>query len=105
MNVGIGYLHVGTTEQRDELAPFQLIELHPIPHCAGPHAEENYVTSPPSETPRDLADFQNRHGEAPRFAGKGRETALGRCRIGAMRRPFSRRRRASSQGWNAGSDP
>src|SRR5258706_10410455 len=23
-----------------KVAPFQLIELHPIPHCAGPHAEE-----------------------------------------------------------------
>jgi hypothetical protein len=36
----------------------------------------NYVTSPPSETASDLADFQSRHGEAPRFAGKGREIAL-----------------------------
>src|SRR5260221_2193404 len=25
------------------------------------------TTSPPSETPRDLADFQSRHGDAPRF--------------------------------------
>jgi hypothetical protein len=32
-----------------------------------------YVTSPPSETPRDLANFESRHGEAPRFAQKGRE--------------------------------
>ena len=29
----------------------------------------NYETSPPSETSRNLADFQSRHGEAPRFAG------------------------------------
>src|SRR5436853_6604696 len=32
---------------------------------------DHYVTSPPSETPRDLADFQSQHGEAPRFAGNG----------------------------------
>ena len=31
---------------------------------------DHYVTSPPSETPRDLADFQSRLGEAPRFRGK-----------------------------------
>jgi hypothetical protein len=33
----------------------------------------NYVTGPPSETASDLGDFHCRHGEAPRFAGKGRE--------------------------------
>ena len=31
---------------------------------------DHYVTSPPSETPRDLADFQSRLGEAPHFRGK-----------------------------------
>jgi len=35
MNVGIGYLHVGTTEQRDELASSQWIELHSIPASQG----------------------------------------------------------------------
>jgi hypothetical protein len=65
----------------------------------------NYVTGPPSETPRDLADFQSRHGEAPRFAGKGQEIALDRCRMEVMRGPFSRTRRASSQGWKGGSYP
>jgi hypothetical protein len=36
----------------------------------------NYVTSPPSETAPDLADFHQRQGHAPYFAGKGREIAL-----------------------------
>src|ERR1700747_56424 len=31
----------------------------------------NYVTSPPSEIASDLADFHQRQGHAPRFAGKG----------------------------------
>jgi transcriptional regulator with GAF, ATPase, and Fis domain len=48
------------------------------------------LASPPSETPRDLADFQSRHGEAPRFAGKGREIAPGLRRDGTIRRSFSR---------------
>jgi hypothetical protein len=39
----------------------------------------NFVTGPPPENTSNLADFQSRHGEAPRFAGKGREIALGRC--------------------------
>jgi hypothetical protein len=48
----------------------------------GPKSEKglpNFVTGPPPENTSNLADFQNRHGEAPRFAGKGREIALGRC--------------------------
>jgi hypothetical protein len=36
----------------------------------------NYVTSPPSETPRDLADFESRHGEAPRFGKRTRKLHL-----------------------------
>src|ERR1700747_2829231 len=32
----------------------------------------NYVTSPPSESAPDLADFHQRQGHAPRFAGKDR---------------------------------
>jgi hypothetical protein len=31
---------------------------------------------------RDLADFHSRHGEAPLFAGKGREMAPGLRRMG-----------------------
>jgi hypothetical protein len=54
--------------------------------------------SPPSETPRDLADFQTRHGEAPRFAGKGREIALGRCRVGRCEGRSAGRLRASAHG-------
>src|SRR5262249_50415760 len=45
---------------------------------------------PPSETPRDLADFQSRHGEAPRFAGKGRGNCTWSMPDGTMRRSFSR---------------
>jgi len=52
-----------------------------------------FGTYPPAENASDPADFQSRHGEAPRFAGKGQ----GNC-TWAMRRPCSRRRRASSQG-------
>ena len=58
----------------------------------------NYVTSPPSETAPDLADFHQRQGHAPRFAGKGREIALGRCRMGRCEGPSAGRLRASSQG-------
>ncbi len=36
----------------------------------------NYVTSPPSETPRDLADFRSGQGHAPRFARKGRALSV-----------------------------
>jgi hypothetical protein len=42
----------------------------------------NYVTSPPSESASDLADFHQRQGHAPRFEGKGRETAPRLCRMG-----------------------
>jgi tripartite-type tricarboxylate transporter receptor subunit TctC len=54
--------------------------------------------SPPSETPRDLADFHQRQGHAPRFAGKGRETALRLCRMGRCEGRSAERLRASSQG-------
>jgi hypothetical protein len=58
---------------------------------------ENVVTSPPSETPRDLADFHQRQDHAPRFAGKGRETALRLCRVGRYEGRSAGRLRASSQ--------
>jgi hypothetical protein len=48
-------------------------------HCRGSF---EVPTGPPSENASDLADFQSRHGEAPGFAGKGQEIALGRCRMG-----------------------
>src|ERR1700758_2204059 len=58
----------------------------------------NYVTSPLSETAPDLADSHQRQGHAPRFAGKGREIALGRCRMGRYEGRSAGRLRASSQG-------
>src|SRR6516225_4276217 len=58
--------------------------LHEIKH-------DGFGFLPPSETPRDLADFQNRHGEAPRFAGKEREIELALV-ASVARRPFRPRR-------------
>jgi FAD binding domain len=43
----------------------------------GAGASLGNVTSPPSETAPDLADFHQRQGHAPRFAGKGREIEPG----------------------------
>jgi UvrD-like helicase C-terminal domain len=40
-----------------------------------------YETSSPRETASDLADFHQRQGHAPRFAGKGREMAPGLRRM------------------------
>jgi hypothetical protein len=57
-----------------------------------------YVTSPPSESASDLADFHSRHGEAPRFAGQGREMAAGLRRMGRYGGRSDGRLRASSQG-------
>src|SRR6476646_7903992 len=57
-----------------------------------------YVTSPPSETAPDLADFHQRQGHAPRFAGKGREMAPGLRRMGRYEGRSDGRLRASSQG-------
>jgi hypothetical protein len=57
----------------------------------------NYVTSPPSETASNLADFHQRQGHAPRFAGKGREIAPGRCRMGRYEGRSAGWLRASSQ--------
>src|SRR6266404_689582 len=50
----------------------------------------NYVTSPPSETAPDLADFHQRQGHAPRFAGKGQGKCTWSMPDEAMRRPVSR---------------
>jgi hypothetical protein len=61
-------------------------------------AQITYETYPPPEIASDLADFQSRHGDAPRFAGKGREIALGRCRMGRYEGRSAGRLRASSQG-------
>jgi hypothetical protein len=44
-------------------------------------SSDDFETSPPSETPRDLADLQSRYGEASRFAGKGQGNCTGRCRM------------------------
>src|SRR5258708_21442490 len=46
---------------------------------------------PPSETAPDLADFHQRQGHAPRFAGKGREIAPGLCRMGRYEGPSTGR--------------
>jgi hypothetical protein len=42
----------------------------------------NYVTSPPPETAPDLADFHQRQGHAPRFAGKDGKLRLGYAGMG-----------------------
>src|ERR1700746_3971265 len=71
---------------------------------ATPTPQENYGTSPPSETSRDLADFQSRHGEAPRFAGKGQGNCTWSMPDGTIRRSF--RRTAAGKlagGWKGGS--
>jgi hypothetical protein len=66
----------------------------------------NYVTSPPSETPRDLADFHQRQGHAPRFAEKDRKLRLGYAGMGRYEGRSAGRLRASSQGirtpWQGG---
>src|SRR6266404_9919326 len=59
-------------------------------------------TSPPSETAPDLADFQSRHGEAPRFAGKGQGNCTWSMPVGRYEGRLAGRLRASSQeveGW------
>jgi hypothetical protein len=56
------------------------------------------LTGPPSESASDLADFESRHGEAPRFAGKGQGNALDRCRMAQYEGRSAGRLRASSQG-------
>src|SRR5260221_13347778 len=61
------------------------------------------TTSPPSETPRDLADFQSRHGDAPRFAGKGREIAPGLRRDTKVVQPDGCG--PARRGWKGGSYP
>jgi hypothetical protein len=50
----------------------------------------NYVTSPPSETAPDLADFHQRQGHAPRFAGKGQGKCTWSMPDGTTRRSFRR---------------
>jgi hypothetical protein len=83
----------------------------PLPQISGPQGGctlekaprknveiSNYVTSPPRETASDLADFHQRQGRTRRFAGKERETALGRCRVGRYEGRSAGRLRASSQG-------
>jgi hypothetical protein len=46
------------------------------------------VTSPPSETAPDLADFHQRQGHAPRFAGKGQGNCTWSMPDGTIRRSF-----------------
>jgi Domain of unknown function (DUF4112) len=55
----------------------------------------SYVTSPPSETPRDLADFQSRHGEAPRFHLSATMTTTYGFGFDDLARPRSRGARIS----------
>jgi hypothetical protein len=55
---------------------------------------DSYGTYPPSENTSDLADFHQRQGHAPRFAGKDKENALGRCRMGRYEGRSARRLRA-----------
>jgi hypothetical protein len=69
---------------KTEKLPSGDLRLHEIKH-------DGFRVSTPSETPRDLADFQNRHGEAPRFAGKEREIELALV-ASVARRPFRPRR-------------
>ena len=56
-----------------------------------------FETGSPRETTSDLADFHQRQGHAPRFARKGRQIALGRCRMGRYEGRSPERLRASSQ--------
>jgi hypothetical protein len=58
----------------------------------------DYETSPPRETTSDLADFHQRQGHAPRFAGKGREMAPGLRRMARYEGRSAGRGRASSRG-------
>ncbi len=61
------------------------------------------ITSPPSESASDLADFQSRHGEAPRFAGKGQGNCTWSMPDGTIRRSFSRTAAGKLAGWKGGS--
>jgi hypothetical protein len=62
------------------------------------------LASPPSETPRDLADFQNRHTRLHVSREKDGKLRLG-AGMGRYEGRSAGRLRASSQGWNAGSEP
>src|SRR5437660_8472130 len=89
------------------------ISLCPNPLRPPVHCGENYVTSPLSETAPDLADFHQRQGHAPRFAGKRREIAPGLRRDGTIRRSFGRTAAGKLAGverwirtpWQGGDDP
>jgi hypothetical protein len=66
---------------------------------------QSYGTSPPSETPRDLADFQSRHDDAPRFAGKGQGNCTWSMPDGTIRRSFSRTAAGKLAGGGGRADP
>jgi hypothetical protein len=61
--------------------------------------------TPLRKPPQISPIFIQRQGHAPRFAGKGREIALGRCRMGRYEGRSAGRLRASSQGWKGETYP
>jgi hypothetical protein len=66
-----GYLQTGDSTKRNE--DTTQTGMHTRLSCKIDYLlRPNHRAGPPSETPRDLADFHSRHGEASRFASKHR---------------------------------